>query len=495
MLKILILLTVLVCSSLFLTKAYSLDVEIQPESDRIVESMGWLEPKKIAYQEHLQILIDYTESRNRITVGLLSPSPNDIRFPDYIENIVTDTRISSFIITNQFACAPTQVDRACVIVEIKKEGLGDSIGEIKNNARELADNVVGDGVILYMPEFHSVTLAPKTTNSGEKTFVAKVLYTINKQKTHDLFMALSSTLLSSDIRNSNGFYNYAEAISRNQFSSFTISLSPEGDRLLRSMQISIVCSSEIINYVDCPENITEQLTRGYISPIDFIEIETITRTELFQDQFLPLNSIIEVIIFSENDLQVTSVNNNLIEKLENLGDVQENGWFFVSDSGKKIDGRYIFGQDHSVNKNDLAFSIGDDTDSPIDVVEVSNDGGCLIATATFGSEMAPQVQFLREIRDNTVLQTESGSAFMTGFNQFYYSFSPVVADYERENTAFKETVKITLVPLLISLTLLEYADIDSESEMLGYGIGVILLNIGIYFVAPAVLIMKIKKLV
>ena len=50
-------------------------------------------------------------------------------------------------------------------------------------------------------------------------------------------------------------------------------------------------------------------------------------------------------------------------------------------------------------------------------------GGCLIATATFGSELAPQVQYLREIRDNTVLQTQSGTAFMTGFNQFYYSFS------------------------------------------------------------------------
>ena len=115
-------------------------------------------------------------------------------------------------------------------------------------------------------------------------------------------------------------------------------------------------------------------------------------------------------------------------------------------------------------------------------------GGCLIATAAFGSEMAPQVQFLREIRDNTVLQTESGSAFMTGFNQFYYSFSPTIADYERENPAFKEAVKITLTPLLTSLTLLQYADIDSESEMLGYGIGIILLNIGIYFVAPAVLL-------
>ena len=122
----------------------------------------------------------------------------------------------------------------------------------------------------------------------------------------------------------------------------------------------------------------------------------------------------------------------------------------------------------------------------------SMGGGCLIATAAFGSEMAPQVQFLREIRDNTVLQTESGTSFMAGFNQFYYSFSPTIADYERENPAFKEAVKITLTPLLASLTLLQYADIDSESEMLGYGIGVILLNIGMYFVAPAVLIMKVR---
>ena len=130
---------------------------------------------------------------------------------------------------------------------------------------------------------------------------------------------------------------------------------------------------------------------------------------------------------------------------------------------------------------------------PVEETEPARIGGCLIATAAFGSELAPQVQFLREIRDNTVLQTESGTSFMTGFNQFYYSFSPAIADYERENPAFKEAVKITLTPLLTSLTLLQYADIDSESEMLGYGIGIILLNIGMYFIAPAVLITKIRS--
>ena len=68
-----------------------------------------------------------------------------------------------------------------------------------------------------------------------------------------------------------------------------------------------------------------------------------------------------------------------------------------------------------------------------------------------------------------------------------------VKSFSFENPAFKETVKLALTPLLTSLTLLQYADIDSESEMLGYGIGVILLNIGMYFVAPAVLIMAVRK--
>ena len=120
-------------------------------------------------------------------------------------------------------------------------------------------------------------------------------------------------------------------------------------------------------------------------------------------------------------------------------------------------------------------------------------GGCLIATATFGSELSPQVQKLRELRDNTILSTESGTAFMTGFNQFYYSFSPIIADMERQNPVFKEIVKFSITPMLTSLSILNYVDIDSEEEMLSYGIGIILMNIGMYFTAPAIVIYKIRK--
>ena len=139
-----------------------------------------------------------------------------------------------------------------------------------------------------------------------------------------------------------------------------------------------------------------------------------------------------------------------------------------------------------------SFKILSEPTQPDDTT-IDEGGGCLIATATFGSELAPQVQQLRELRDNTILSTKSGVAFMTGFNQFYYAFSPTIADFERENPIFKETVKLAITPMLSSLSILNYANIDSEQEILGYGISIILLNIGMYFVAPAMLIHRFRK--
>jgi hypothetical protein len=120
-------------------------------------------------------------------------------------------------------------------------------------------------------------------------------------------------------------------------------------------------------------------------------------------------------------------------------------------------------------------------------------GGCLIATATYGSELAPQVQQLRELRDNHLLQTEAGTSFMNSFNDFYYSFSPYIADYERENPVFKEIVKIGIAPMITSLSILNYVDMDSESSVLGYGISLIVLNVGMYFGIPAIVIVGIRK--
>ena len=124
-------------------------------------------------------------------------------------------------------------------------------------------------------------------------------------------------------------------------------------------------------------------------------------------------------------------------------------------------------------------------------VKSGNGGGCLIATATYGSEMATEVQQLRELRDNQLLNTEFGTAFITTFNDIYYSFSPIIADYERENPLFKEAVKIAITPMISSLSLMENA--NSESEVLGMGLSVIMLNLGMYLGVPVVVVIGIKK--
>ena len=105
--------------------------------------------------------------------------------------------------------------------------------------------------------------------------------------------------------------------------------------------------------------------------------------------------------------------------------------------------------------------------------------------------MAIEVQQLRELRDNQLLQTESGTAFMGKFNDIYYSFSPTIADMERENPYFKEAVKLAITPMISSLSLMENA--ESESEVLGIGISVIMLNLGMYLGFPAIVVVGIRK--
>jgi hypothetical protein len=82
---------------------------------------------------------------------------------------------------------------------------------------------------------------------------------------------------------------------------------------------------------------------------------------------------------------------------------------------------------------------------------------------------------------------------MGTFNDIYYSFSPIIADYERENPVFREMVKMAITPMISSLSILNYVDMNSEAEVLGYGISLILLNLGMYLGVPAIVIIGIRK--
>ncbi len=177
---------------------------------------------------------------------------------------------------------------------------------------------------------------------------------------------------------------------------------------------------------------------------------------------------IDVIILSE-EKSYTFAYNNLLDNFDNE----------ITKFNKSLDSFKILSQDNTI------MEISTET------LDEEKGGGCLIATATYGSELAPQVQLLREIRDNSLLNTESGTVFMKTFNEFYYSFSPTIADYERENPVFKEAVKLAITPMISTLSLMENA--NSESEVLSIGISVIALNLAMYIGVPAIIVIGIKK--
>jgi len=121
-------------------------------------------------------------------------------------------------------------------------------------------------------------------------------------------------------------------------------------------------------------------------------------------------------------------------------------------------------------------------------------GGCLVATAVYGTELAPQVQSLRELRDGTVMGTAAGRAFMGAFNPIYYAVSPAMADMERQSPALRSAVAAAIAPMLATLGLLEAAPIDGEALMIAYGLAVIALNAGIYAGAPALALVGARRL-
>ena len=91
------------------------------------------------------------------------------------------------------------------------------------------------------------------------------------------------------------------------------------------------------------------------------------------------------------------------------------------------------------------------------------------------------------------MSTSSGAAFMSGFNQLYYSFSPTIADMERENPMFQEAVRAFITPMVSTLSIMTLADGGSEAEVLGLGISVIALNLGMYIAAPALIGFKVNQ--
>ncbi len=113
---------------------------------------------------------------------------------------------------------------------------------------------------------------------------------------------------------------------------------------------------------------------------------------------------------------------------------------------------------------------------------------CFIATATYGSEIAPEVALLRNFRDAEVLQTSAGTSFMQAFNAFYYSFSPQVASFIASHGEVRSAMKVILYPLIgilyVSSRIFQLLSFNGELAVTASGIFATL-GIGIVYFGPA----------
>jgi len=267
-------------------------------------------------------------------------------------------------------------------------------------------------------------------------------------------------------------------------------------------------SDKSSNNPNAPDVVAVGPKIGGVNPVISLTIEDAT-DKTIDDLVGEKNNVLEEAIYL-NKLEVlsqTKTKTNVVETIA-IGNFESNGdlvkiKFFdviIFSGGKSFN----FAYSNSINNFDNELENFKDTLDSFKIlsqesslikssVEQSNEkgGGCLIATATYGSEMATEVQQLRELRDNKLLNTESGTTFMGMFNDIYYSFSPTIADYERENPLFKEAVKLAITPMIFTLSLMQ--NVESESEVLGLGLSIIALNLGMYLGVPTIVIIGIRK--
>jgi len=115
-------------------------------------------------------------------------------------------------------------------------------------------------------------------------------------------------------------------------------------------------------------------------------------------------------------------------------------------------------------------------DKPATFSAVYRQGfGCIIATATYGSALSPEVSFLRGFRDHQILSSFAGFSFMAVFNRWYYSFSPHVADQVTLRDWAKPALRVILAPLLAILRISAetYGILAGNREVAAVGAGLI----------------------
>ena len=318
------------------------------------------------FQESAQVIIDKKISNTSITsITLLSSNLQEIKIPTELEQKIRENeRIQAVVITNQNNCVLGVRDyESCIIINIERNPEDKGINAIQDSTREIADlyihevNQVFDTnakffqTYIHTSDETNQALGTSGIISGYRTISA--VYTMPMQDTDYMYDKLSTMLLSKSIRDGEGFYNVAKILSEDENAKMSFSIIPSESKSLLQLRISI-------------ENPIESQMEGTITkinPLEFFNIENLNRSDYFSPGNYPLNSIFQIVILANDEMNVSDVRGNIIptqmiDGIEIPIEITKKGWVFDPQKGEQIQGKYIFGESTSINENELKFSLG-----------------------------------------------------------------------------------------------------------------------------------------
>ena len=323
------------------------------------------------FQESAQVIIDNKISQEIITsITLLSSNIQEIKIPIELEQKIRDNkRIQAIVVTNENNCVLGVTDKSCILINIERDPEDLGINAIQDSSRAIGDefieeiNQVFDTNAKFFQVFiHTSAESNKVLNTSgiiSGTGTISAVYTMPMEDTMSMYGKISSMLLSKQIRESGGFYDAAQILATKENSKMSFSIIPSETKTLLQLRVSND------NAITSSMQISE--TPAKINPLGFFKINELNRSNYFSTGNYPLNSIFQIVILSNEEMRVSDIKGNTIptqtiDGMEIPTEITKNGWIFDPKEGTQIQGKYIFGENTSIDENELKFSLKGNND-------------------------------------------------------------------------------------------------------------------------------------
>lgn len=325
------------------------------------------EPRLSTYHETATILVDQKISNNvTASVSLQTTSLHEFQIPPALdEKIRNNTDITAVVITNEKQCVLGVQEDICVMINVKRQEGQGGIQAAQQKARQAGDAIIGDINEFFglNTEFHSAFIhfddkanqALETQGQVSGTGVVSAVYTASFQNTDFMFNRFSGALIPNQIRSMGGFYEIAQTLTKDDSSRMTFSIVPRGPISIMQLKVS-----------ESYPGLAKSLTT--VEPLKFLKVNEINKSDYYKVGFFPLNSIVYVAILPQDESAYAVVGSMIGATVKNNqtipADLETSGWFFNSNSGKKIEAMYLFGKEFSADSTDLKITFGKES-SPI----------------------------------------------------------------------------------------------------------------------------------